>query len=249
MYKVAFLTDFGDSSFELAHLKAGIMLLDEEIQLIDVTHQIRPFDISEAYFFMNNLWQPYPNKTIFALSVGNSIGKKNAFLVAKLDGKVFVAPDNGLLPMFLPKDSVSYFFSTENASLKDVLIQLIADKLDMKRWEEASNPIERIPEKAQFNDQLVKGAIVHIDRYGNLYTNISKKIFDQELAQRNYSIRVKRDERIEKVSQSISEVQDGDLMAYFDITEMHLIVGVNKGNASRLLGLEKGKYIFIEKLN
>lgn len=248
MNKVVLLTDLGTASFELAHLKASMYGASKDFELIDVTNEVRAFDIVEAYFFINNLWQKYPEDSLFVLSVGVSEGKHNGYLMAQNSNRLFIAPDNGLLTMFLEEHYTQFWEVPETLSLQEAVTHILQKKDWSSVWESASSLVVRIAEQAQYDDKLIKGAIIHADRFGNLYTNISKLFFEEQVIGSRYLIRVKRDEKLEKVTDQIADVAEGDLMAYFDITGSHLVIGIKKGNASRLLGLSKGKYIFIEKL-
>lgn len=248
MKKVVLLTDYGNSSFELIHLKSSLLGVSDRFENVDLTHEVRPFDIMEAYFFINMLWTKYDEGTCFALLVGTSISRNKGYILAKCQERYFLAPDNGLLPMFLPINETEYKILDEGIALPQVLDKLSENTQWFKLLNDPLEMIQRIAESPQYDDKLIKGAIIHVDRFGNLYTNISEALFKSQVENGAYSIRIKRDEQIQTVSQRISDVQDGDILAFFDSTRTHLIIGVNKGNASRLLGLDKGKYIFIEKV-
>jgi len=247
--KVALLSDYGSSSFELIHLKSSILSADLDVDLIDLTHEVRPFDIMEAYFFINMLWTTYGSGTCFALLVGTSISRNKGYIMAQCNDRFFIAPDNGLLPMFLPYEKTDYRVVDESIGFKELLENHTTNESWFNTLNKPLEMVQRIAESPQYDDRLIKGAIIHVDRFGNLYTNISEHLFKDQIQNESYTIRIKRDEQIHQISQRISDVQDGDTLAYFDSTKSHLVIGVNKGNASRLLGLGKGKYIFIEKNN
>ncbi len=247
MKKVALLSDYGNSSFELIHLKSSLLSVSDRFENVDLTHEVRPFDIMEAYFFINMLWTKFDEGTCFALLVGTSISRNKGYILAKCQERYFMAPDNGLLPMFLPLKETDYKIVEEGMDLAQVLSNISGDNQWFNQLNDPLEMIQRIAESPQYDDKLIKGAIIHVDRFGNLYTNISEALFKSQVDKGAYSIRIKRDEQIRKVSERISDVQDGDILAFFDSTRTHLVIGVNKGNASRLLGLDRGKYIFIEK--
>ncbi len=247
MNKVVIISDLGTSSFELAHLKASLVSGGNQWGLHEVTHEIQPHDLMETYFYMRDLWKKYPEGSLFVIAVGVSEGKHDGYIIARTEHRSLVAPDNGILPMLLAEETKEFYQCPEKNTLEEVVSQLCVHPEVWKEWRPYAHPVIRISEKPMYDDKVIKAAIVHVDRFGNLYVNVSQQLFEQHVADAPYFIRIKRDEQISKVVAQVNDVPDGELVAFFDNTGSFLVIGINKGNAHRLLGLEKGKYIFIEK--
>jgi S-adenosylmethionine hydrolase len=89
----------------------------------------------------------------------------------------------------------------------------------------------------------INGWVVHIDHFGNLITNISRDLYNQSLAGRNCKIYV-GNTIIHGLSSTFNSAPDGEAVAVTGSTGM-IEVGINKGNAQQMLGVEKGAPVTI----
>jgi S-adenosylmethionine hydrolase len=101
MRTIALLTDFGTRDPYVAAMK-GVIASRCQARIADLTHDIAPFDVWEAAFFLRDVVAYWPEGTIFVCVVDPGVGTSRRILAVESKGRVFLAPDNGLLHFVLP---------------------------------------------------------------------------------------------------------------------------------------------------
>src|SRR5947209_13822176 len=96
MRTLALLTDFGTRDPYVAAMK-GVIAARCEAPILDLTHDIAPFDIWEAAFFLRDVARYWPAGTIFVCVVDPGVGTARRIVAVESEGRIFLAPDNGLL--------------------------------------------------------------------------------------------------------------------------------------------------------
>src|SRR4051794_21458742 len=97
---IALLTDFGTRDPYVAAMKGVIasrVYRQECLRYIDLTHEIAPFDVWEAAFFLRDVVRFWPAGTIFVCVVDPGVGTARRIIAVESDRRIFLAPDNGLL--------------------------------------------------------------------------------------------------------------------------------------------------------
>lgn len=250
MRKLVLLTDLGSNAFELAQIKAAVYSSAYDYQIVELSNAIAEQDIIEGHFFINTLWQNFISNTVFIISIGLPDSNGVGYMLAQCQDKLFIAADNGLLPLVLNGLEVKYWTLNEKVSFERVLETLLQnDFLIEEQWIEVKNPIEKIIDRPMQTDSIIRSSIVHIDSFGNAYVPLSKKTFLAHTDKNRYVIQLKRDEMLNTLSSGYNDVTDGDGLAFFDFSENFLIIAVKKGNAAGLYGLRKGQYIFVQNIS
>ncbi len=248
MRKLVLLTDMGHDSYDLTQLRSILLQESERLMLVELGNSIANYDIIEAYFFLNGVWNNFENDEIFIVSVGISEPNGAGLLYAKIENKIIIAPDNGLLPLFADNFPISYYSFNQSNSLIKTLNYLVKNNFELdENWTKVEKPITKILDKPRIDGNILRIGIIHIDKFGNIYLPVSKMFFEQFIGDEPFSIRIKRDEIVYQLKDSLSDVADGDLAVYFDEQDINLMISVKKGHAASLLGLQRGKYIHIEK--
>src|ERR1700682_2180744 len=102
---IVFMTDFGAGTDALAVCKAVIVGIAPDARLMDITHQVTPFQIDEAARFLAGVTPYYPSGTIFLVVVDPGVGtSRKAVIVKTKKGQYFVLPDNGLITPVIDRD-------------------------------------------------------------------------------------------------------------------------------------------------
>ena len=252
---VTFMSDFGTSDHYVAAVKANILKKDPTIPIIDISHSIKPFDIGHAAYVTRLVYNDFPVGTIHLIAVDNMGRKSNKFLVAQLNGHFFVCPDNGIISLIdtEPAEKV-YQINTDitNSTFpaKDILAEACAN-LQTMGPESIANPVDQyiqlLGRQVKATKKEIVGNVIRVDHFGNLITNIEKQEFEtihklnKELG---YSIRAGR-EIFQKLNQSFSQVDPGECYIIFNSNGL-MQIGINKGDASKLLGLKEDTPIFVQ---
>ena len=179
------LTDFGTKDYYVAAVKGTVLRLAPGTELVDITHQVPPGDVETAAFLLAAAAPAFPAGTVHLAVVDPGVGSGRRILVARTPGAWFIAPDNGLLTPLL--DAAVSIRSVENGDLflpgpgqtfhgrdrfAPAAAWLLRGEPEASLGPEINDP-QRLPSPAPRQDRgRLAGRVVHIDRYGNLITDI-----------------------------------------------------------------------------
>jgi S-adenosylmethionine hydrolase len=183
MRRVGLITDFGTRDPYVAAMK-GVIASRTEAPIVDCTHEIAPFDVWEAAFYIRAMARYWPDGTIFTVVVDPGVGTSRRIVAVDSAGQIFVAPDNGVLTfvigiahsvenesLFLPDGSTTFHGRDRLAPVAAAL----ANGLSIEQLGPRVDDLARIPYTPPVYDQRrVEGTIVAIDRFGNCITDIER---------------------------------------------------------------------------
>src|SRR5512137_1983444 len=98
---IALLTDFGLDDFFVPSLKGVILSINPEARIVDVGHNVPPYDVRAGGFILASCAPFFPAGTIFLSVVDPGVGSERRILLARTSKHDFIAPDNGLLTLAL----------------------------------------------------------------------------------------------------------------------------------------------------
>lgn len=102
---IALLTDFGTIDPYVAQMKGAILTVDPDARLLDLIHDVTPFDVAQGSYLLDQAAQEFPAGTIFVAVVDPGVGTDRAPLLIKTSaGKFYVGPDNGLFGRVLDRE-------------------------------------------------------------------------------------------------------------------------------------------------
>jgi len=188
---IALLTDFGEEDFFVASLKAAILSLNPEANIVDISHRIPSFDIDAAGFVLFAAYRYFPENTIFVAVVDPGVGSKRRILLVKTEKYFFIAPDNGILSLALSEGTIlqvrhitnpAFFLTPASQTFEG------RDKMaPAAAWLSRGTPIEalgpavkdfkrRKMRKAGMAGGEIHGRLLYADKFGNLITNIPAEL-------------------------------------------------------------------------
>src|SRR4051794_28037311 len=94
---ITLLTDFGISDYFVGAMKGVMLGICPDAHLIDISHQVEPFQIRQAAWMLEQLVPCFPVGTVHLAVVDPGVGSERRPILAEVAGQFFVAPDNGLL--------------------------------------------------------------------------------------------------------------------------------------------------------
>jgi S-adenosylmethionine hydrolase len=178
------LTDFGIDDYYVAAVKGTVLRLAPGTQLVDISHQIEPGNIAAASFLLAAAAPAFPAGTVHLAVVDPGVGSRRRILVAESAAGLLVAPDNGLLTPLLPGARVrsvecaDLFLAAPGATFHGrdrfapVAAFLLRGGSPADLGPEIADPVHLARTPARREPGLLSGAVVHIDRFGNLITDI-----------------------------------------------------------------------------
>jgi len=184
MRRIALMTDFGTRDPYVASVR-GVLASHCEALIDDLTHEITPFDVFEAAWFLNVAWRWWPPETIFVCVIDPGVGTPRRILAAERDGRFFLAPDNGLLTFIAPERVVSveneaFFLNTGATTFhgRDRFAPIAASLANGSTIDQLGPAIDdarRLDYKPPvYGDNAITGTIMHIDHFGNVITDVER---------------------------------------------------------------------------
>ena len=246
MATITLTSDFGYRNYITGGIKGCLLTGNQQHNIVDISHEIEPFNFNDALYIFGNAYQHFPAHTWHLLFVNVFYRPIPQFLLAWHKGHYFAAPDNGLLPMVLgdlPQQCILLPMPKENALTIDwtkAIGQAIEEMEKGTSFHELGEEPEEIKRMATPQPALgadyIEGHIIFIDRFENVVINIRRNIFDEVGRGRQFSISLTLNEKIEQIHQHYGQVREGDKLAFFNQSG-YLEIAINKGNAAGLFGL------------
>jgi len=189
MSVVTLITDFGLGDNYVGVMKGMILKAAPSATIVDITHGIRPQDTRQAAYTLAASYPYFPEGSAHLCVVDPGVGSGRAPLAARAAGHFFVGPDNGVFTRIIQNEPSFHARKIENKEFMAGKISSTfhgrdifgpaAGKLVMGAALEEFGPgMEKLvtidaPDAKITGPGLIRGAIVHIDHYGNAVTNIA----------------------------------------------------------------------------
>lgn len=250
---ITFTSDFGNRDYYLAMIKGTVLQQCPEVTLVDISHNVHPYDIVGAAFILKNTWHHFPKGTIHVLSVNDYSPAAEKFLVTHYKDHYFITPDNGLLSLLFEHTPENIYQikppTLSNFPIKDIIasgIHHITRGLPLSEIGHQVFDVEkRISIQPVITADRIQGAVVYVDEYENVITNISKEMFIRARHDRTFSVLFKRHDPVRLIHRKYQDVQVGSTLCLFNSADF-LEIAVNMGKASTLLDLKLDDAILID---
>jgi hypothetical protein len=253
MQIITLTSDFGYRDHSVATLKGKLLNTDRNLNLVDITHDITPYDIEEAAYIFRAAYPSFPKATIHMISVFEFYNGHNRLIFFNRNGHWFIGPDNGLFSLVFPESPTGVFslqlnleepFPIQNAFAR--ILEALLKGIPPEEFAEEIHSITRkLNLKAVVTKGDIRGSVIYFDHYGNAIVNIHKDLFDKVCAGRNFAVYFKRFDPISKLSEHYLDAEIGEPICTFNSQGL-LEISVTLGRAEKLLGLKKGDAIQIE---
>jgi S-adenosylmethionine hydrolase len=268
------MTDFGQTDGAVSAMKGVIYSVNENSIIVDLSHNIEPFNIKEASYRLYQVMQYYPQGTIFVCVVDPGVGTERCSIVAKTKtGYFIVAPDNGII------SHIAFYHEIEEVRKIDETINRIAHSekshtfygRDVYAYTGARlaskiiNFKEVGPLIAHFtsmkieipriaSDNTILGEIITLDGvFGNAWTNIPSELIKQAGIKFDDAlhIRIVKDDKIVYESQipfckTFGMVNVDNVVGYMNSLG-NIAIAINQGNFAKLYSIQAGYSILIQK--
>lgn len=262
---ITLTTDFGEKDHFAGAVKGAIYSELPTARIVDITHSVAPFHITEAAYIIKNAYKSFPEGSIHIIGVDSELTPENKHIALKLDGHYFICANNGILSLiaseYVPEKIVEINIHNNvesNFPVLDVFVKVAGHLARGGTLEVIGKTISEIKQlkevEPHYNAELsqIKGNVIYIDNYGNVITNISRKLFQKVGKGRKFIIRARTasfDEIFNTYSEAINfEVdqlnrEDGKKLAIFN-SGGYIELAIYKsnpstvGSASTLFGLE-----------
>ncbi len=181
---ITFISDFGQKDWFVSAVKGEILKINPEAHIIDISHNLHPFDIKQAAFILKMVYKNFPEGTIHLAVVDPEVGSKRKPIIVFSEGYYFVGPDNGIFSYIYKSNSVIYEINVQRKvsytfHARDIFGP-VAGKLsrgiDIENLGRRINRFKKFPfPSIRRQGKKIYGEVVYIDHFGNLITNIPTK--------------------------------------------------------------------------
>jgi S-adenosylmethionine hydrolase len=250
---ITLTTDWGHKDHYLASVKGNLLKAIPNVTMVDISHDIPPFDIYQASFVLRNCYKDFPANTIHIIGVNSESSIDTPHIIVRHNNQYFIGSDNGIFSLIfpseetqvievdIPQESDKFTFSSKDVFVK-VAQHIAAGKpLDELGFEKDSlNKLMSFEPVIEKTDNLIHitGKVIYIDRYENAIVNIRKELFQQTGKGRPFTISFNSfSNSITEISESYGDVSISEMLALFDSNDL-LEIAINQGNAGSLLGLK-----------
>ena len=241
-------SDIGIQDFMPGAIKGQLLQANSSFTIVDITHLLSPFNYPQAAYVCRNAIRNFPAGSFHIILVNIFDEKPEHLLLAQHNGHYIACADNGLLTMILeevPEKVVALHLEKTQAKNTLYCINVFANAfneiINGKTIEQIGDPAVSIrvknPLRPLLGNNWIEGQIIFIDNFENVIVNISKEEFEEQRKGRSFTIVFKRDEVIDKISETYADVPEGEKLALFN-SAGYLEVAINKGNAAGLFGLQ-----------
>ncbi|MHB8503112.1 MAG: SAM hydrolase/SAM-dependent halogenase family protein [Candidatus Acidiferrales bacterium] len=263
---IVFMTDFGTANDAVAICKAVIVSIAPDARLMDITHQVTPFQIEEAARFLAGVTPYYPAGTIFLAVVDPGVGtSRKAVIVKSKKGQYFVVPDNGLITPVIERDGLDSAREITNTGWmlkpqvsstfhgRDIFSPAAAHLAE--GWDFAlAGPVvpqlvQLTPKVSSTSEKGIDGDIIGLDDpFGSLITDIPGEEFKKLGYELGDKIIVQLDKKPMSVPyvKTFMDVPVGEALLYID-SRGRIGLALNQGNFSQIHKITPPGTLFIPR--
>ena len=257
---VTLLTDFGLRDHFAGVLQGSVLTVCPNARIVDLTHEVTAFDILEGAFLLAQSWRYFPAGSVHVAVVDPGVGSNRRPILVQAAGHFFVAPDNGVLSMIYAEEEHTVRHATEERFFRHPVSQTfhgrdvfapVAGHLAM-----GVNPADFGPVIDDYMRLPVErpvrtarrgwtGAVLKIDRFGNMITNFRADEFARVHTQ-DFEVLVGL-RAIEKVERNYSAAAPGEIF-FIEGSAGYFEIAASQASAAKILGCGVGAPIELRLL-
>jgi len=198
---ITLTTDFGEKDHFAGAVKGAIYSELENVRIVDISHAISPFHISEAAYIIQNAYKNFPEGTIHIIGIDSELSPENKHIAVYLDNHYFICANNGIISMLTSEINPSKIVEINvhdnvesNFPVLDVFVKVACHIARGGTLEVIGKSISEIKQltgiKPVINTEgnQIIGNVIYIDNYGNVICNINKTVFDTVGKGREFTI-------------------------------------------------------------
>ena len=254
---ITLLTDFGAGSPYVAAMKGVILSINPAVTLVDLTHGVPPQDVREGALLLEEVAEYFPPATIHVAVVDPGVGTERAIVYAQIGSQRYVAPDNGLLSRLSRKTPPTRVVRLTNPHYwrlpvsatfhgRDIMAPVAARLslgLDPALLGEPLAGLTTLDwPPVRVTPGRVEGAVLRIDSFGNLITNIGRALLDSLPAARWQT--TCRGRTIDGLAETYGQAPPGTFVAVIGSTG-RLELALVQGSAAAALGAHVGDEVMV----
>lgn len=259
MSVITLLTDFGHRDAFVGTMKGVILGICPEARIVDLSHGIAAQQVEEGAFILRTAYSFFPDGTVHVAVVDPGVGGERRALIVETPRYRFVGPDNGVFAhVYARETDIRVVSVTETRYMlpgisntfhgRDVFAPVAAHLALGRSLSDFGPEIDDYHPGSitcpAVREGGITGHVLHIDRYGNIITDIGETLFLEATRERRFTIALP-DLTLDRVSTSYDAAPGGAALAILDSAGL-LEIAVNGGNAAETLGVSIGDRVDVE---
>jgi S-adenosylmethionine hydrolase len=253
---ITLITDFGPADHFVGVMKAVILNINPDVQIVDVCHEVNSYDIFDAAFTLAQSYRFFPPDTIHLVVVDPGVGTARRPLLARTIEYKFIAPDNGVLSLIYEREetievrhvtSDHYFLNPVSNTFhaRDIFAPVagwLSRGLEADKFGEPVTDYTKFtpPKPKRVSDQLVKGVVLRVDKFGNVITNITPEDVPALFAENPPPFRIiVGQQEITKLNLAYSMGKPSEIFAIVG-SSGYVEICTNRGSAAKALNAGRG---------
>lgn len=259
---ITLTTDFGTADPYVAEMK-GVLAHEgpADLRILDLSHELPVFDVQAAALFLRAAVPRFPARSIHVVVVDPGVGSERAPIVVELGDQWLVGPDNRVFgylydgservhvvdPARVAQTPMSATFHG-----RDLFAPVAARLACGVAVSEFARPAESYQHMVfpmvELSGDVLLGRVIHIDRFGNLISNITRSVlrgFLQDRSERAALVSL-GEQKVRGLVNHYAEAKPGELLALIGSSQL-LEVSVREGSAAAKLGAQVGKVIRVQR--
>lgn len=255
---IALLSDFGLKDSYVGAMKGVLARLAPNAAVLDLCHEIAPFDVVEGGLKLYQAFSYFPRKTVFVAVVDPGVGSSRRAILVESEDYFFLGPDNGLLSMALADQKIrriielkndKYFLKPTSSTFhgRDIFAPVAAhlsQGLSAEFFGPELTGYERHPAFLPQRDaQEIRGQILAFDRFGSAISNLSRNY----LARNHQGASLKVEVAglvLEGLKDHYAQAPQGHPFMLFGSSNL-LEISISQGSAESKLQLSRGETLRI----
>lgn len=253
---VTLTTDFGHSDHYVGVLKGVILNINPDVQIMDLCHDLRPYDVMDGAFAIAQAYHYFPPRTVHLVVVDPGVGGSRRPILVSAGNFHFVAPDNGVLSLlYVREETVTvrhitasrYFLEpvSQTFHARDIFGPVAAWVSRQVEPEKFGDPVDdfvrfQFPQPKKVNHRLLKGIVLRTDRFGTLTTNLTPDDVPELFGETPPAFRlVVGKKEVTRLAASYEQEEPGEVFAILG-SSGYLEISVNRGDAAAAVGVGRG---------
>lgn len=256
---ITLTTDFGSNDHLVGTMKGVILNICPNATIVDITHNVTPFDVLDGALAIGSAYSYFPPRTIHVVVVDPGVGAERRPLLVSGQNQYFVAPDNGVLSLVFEREGD---FVVRNANAEHYYLQPLSKTFHgrdvfapvaawLAKGAQSASMGDEITDFKRFSiprpketEGALKGVVLRVDNFGNLITNFRGEDLPPGAAESGAVNFQAGAHAVTRMVATFGQGNPGEPVAYVGSSGF-IEIAVNKAHAARTLGIGRGAAIVL----
>ena len=259
---ITLTTDYGTNDHLVGTLKGVILKINPDVNIVDITHNVTPYDLLDGALAIGSSYSYFPPRTIHVVVIDPGVGTDRRPLLVTAETQYFVAPDNGVLSLVYEREES---ILVRHANVEHYYLQPLSKTFHgrdifapvaawLSKGSQAAAMGDEITDYKKFamprpktSDGVMKGVVLRVDSFGNLVTNFRPEHLPAAALETGAVQLQVGAQSVTRLVNTFAQGNPGEAFAYIG-SNGFVEIGVNKGSAAKTLNAGRGVAVTLAAL-